>query len=126
MPLTHTIVWFYFSLCPAFTGIPKTLTVNYGDSVSLKTEIEKDGVIVKWRFGNKIPVIAEINLDHNIPKTYNGHDDLFKDKLKLNPHTGDLTISDISEKHCGVYRLKIIDNDGQTISKSIFVSLISE
>ncbi|XP_057181224.1 uncharacterized protein LOC130548462 [Triplophysa rosa] len=107
-------------------GIFEMLTVNNGDSVSLKTGIETDGVIVEWRFGKKAAVIAEINSGHNTPKTYNGNDDLFKDKLTLNPQTGDLTIIDISKKHCGAYRLKIINNDGETTFKSFFVSFSIE
>lgn len=100
--------------------------MNSGDSVSLKTGIQTDWVMVEWRFGKKAALIAEINPDHKTPKIYNGNDDLFKNKLKLNPQTGDLTIIDIIKKHCGAYRLKIINNDGQPIFKSFFVSFSSE
>ncbi|XP_073721582.1 uncharacterized protein [Misgurnus anguillicaudatus] len=99
--------------------------VDEGKSVNLKTkvtDIQRDDVI-KWRF--KGTLIAEINPANNIFSTYDGDDDLFRDKLKLNDQTGDLNINDIREEHKGVYRLKII-RGGKTLERIISVSLRCE
>ncbi|XP_073718470.1 uncharacterized protein [Misgurnus anguillicaudatus] len=96
----------------------ETLRVKKGDSVDLETdltEIQRDDLI-EWRFGVEETLIAEINPANNIFSTYDGDDDLFRDKLELNPRTGDLTINDILKKHTRVYILKII-SDGETSYK---------
>nr|XP_055073014.1 uncharacterized protein LOC129452976 [Misgurnus anguillicaudatus] len=97
-----------------------TVCVDEGFSVDLKTDltnIKKDDVI-EWRFNETL--IAEINPANNIFSTYN--DDLFRDKLKLNDQTGDLTINDFREEHEGGYKLKII-RGGQSSYKRFTVSL---
>nr|XP_055072788.1 uncharacterized protein LOC129452788 isoform X1 [Misgurnus anguillicaudatus] len=96
----------------------ETLRVKKGDSVDLETdltEIQRDDLI-EWRFGIEETLIAKINPANNIFSTYDGDDDLFRDKLELNPRTGDLTINDILKKHTRVYILKII-SDGETSYK---------
>ncbi|XP_073718309.1 uncharacterized protein [Misgurnus anguillicaudatus] len=89
--------------------ICKEITVNAGESVTLKTsvtEIQNDEKI-EWMFGNKDTVIAQISAI-NTHRTYDGDNDVFKDKLELNPQTGDLTINDIRQRHAGVYTLKTV------------------
>ncbi|XP_073721356.1 uncharacterized protein [Misgurnus anguillicaudatus] len=89
--------------------ICKVITVNAGESVTLKTsvtEIQNDEKI-EWMFGNKDTVIAQISAI-NTHRTYDGDNDVFKDKLELNPQTGDLTINDIRQRHAGVYTLKTV------------------
>ncbi|XP_073669688.1 uncharacterized protein [Paramisgurnus dabryanus] len=98
----------------------KTLEVDEWKSADLKTEvkdIKKDDVI-EWRFGETL--IAKINPASKTFNTYDGDDDLFRDKLKLNDKTGDLTINDIRQKHTGDYKLKII-RDGETSERSFRV-----
>ncbi|XP_065099490.1 uncharacterized protein [Paramisgurnus dabryanus] len=105
-------------------GKTKTLEVNEEESVDLKTEvtdIEKDDLI-EWRF--KETLIAEISPANN-PIIYHGDTGLFRDKLELNRHTGDLTINDIRQKHTGVYKLKII-RGGKTSYKRFNVILRGE
>ncbi|XP_073721575.1 uncharacterized protein [Misgurnus anguillicaudatus] len=99
-----------------------TVCVDEGYSVDLKTDlndIQKNDLIM-WTFGETL--IAEINPANNIFSTYDGDDDLFRDKLKLNHQTGDLNIKDIRQKHEGDYKLKII-RDGETSYKRFTVSL---
>ncbi|XP_073669735.1 uncharacterized protein [Paramisgurnus dabryanus] len=89
--------------------ICKEITVNAGESVTLKTsvtEIQKDEKI-EWMFGNKDTVIAQ---NSTLNSTYDGDNGIFKDKLELNHQTGDLTISDIRQRHAGVYTLKTVIN----------------
>ncbi|XP_065099452.1 uncharacterized protein [Paramisgurnus dabryanus] len=101
------------------------VSVNEGESYTLKnnlTEIKRDDVI-EWTF--KETLIAEINPTNKIFRTYDGDDDLFRDKLKLNLQTGDLNIKDISEEHTGDYTLKII-RDGETSYKRFIVFVRDE
>ncbi|XP_073669695.1 uncharacterized protein [Paramisgurnus dabryanus] len=98
----------------------KTLEVDEGKSVDLKTDVTDIQRVekIEWRFGDKETLIAEINPANKIFRT--SDDDLFRDKLKLNHQTGDLNISGIREKHTGVYKLKII-RDGETSDRRFIV-----
>ncbi|XP_073717884.1 uncharacterized protein [Misgurnus anguillicaudatus] len=98
-----------------------TVFVDKGFSVDLKTDLTdiKRVDLIEWRFGETL--IAEINPASNIFSTYDGDDDLFRDKLKLNHKTGDLNINDIREEHEGGYKLKII-RGGKTSYKRFTVS----
>ncbi|XP_073718048.1 uncharacterized protein [Misgurnus anguillicaudatus] len=100
------------------TGEREILEVFEGESADLETEVKDIHRVdlIEWRFEEKKPLIAEINPANKIFSTYDGDDDLFRDKLKLNPQTGDLIISDIRMKHRGDYKLKLI-RDGQTSYK---------
>ncbi|XP_073721595.1 uncharacterized protein [Misgurnus anguillicaudatus] len=100
----------------------KKLEVYEGESVDLKTKVTdiRTDDVIKWRFNGTL--IAEINLANNIFSTYDGDDDLFRDKLNLNPQTGDLAIKDIRQKHAGLYRLEII-RDGETSDRFFTVSV---
>nr|XP_055073003.1 uncharacterized protein LOC129452965 [Misgurnus anguillicaudatus] len=98
----------------------EVLRVNEEESVNLETEvtdIKRDDVI-EWKFGDEETPIAQINPSKNISST--SDKGLFRDKLKLNHQTGDLTIKDIRQKHTGVYKLKIT-RGGKTSYKTISV-----
>ncbi|XP_057184006.1 uncharacterized protein LOC130550530 isoform X1 [Triplophysa rosa] len=78
------------------------------DSVTLNTgvtELQSDDVI-QWRFGQTL--IAEINRKNK----FTTDDGRFRDRLKLNDQTGDLTIRDLITEHTGLYKLKIINSRG--------------
>nr|XP_055073713.1 uncharacterized protein LOC129453467 [Misgurnus anguillicaudatus] len=98
----------------------KILKVDEGESVDLKINVKDIQRVekIEWRFGETL--IAEINPAKNIFSTYDGDDDLFRDKLTLNDQTGDLNINDIREKHSGDYKLKII-RDGETSDRRFIV-----
>nr|XP_055072790.1 uncharacterized protein LOC129452790 [Misgurnus anguillicaudatus] len=101
------------------------LEVDEGKSVNLKTKVIdiKTDDVIEWRFGHEKTLIAKINPANNIFSTSN--DDLFRDKLELNPQTGDLNIKDFREKHCVFYTLKII-RDGKTLERILIVSVRRE
>nr|XP_055073700.1 uncharacterized protein LOC129453463 isoform X2 [Misgurnus anguillicaudatus] len=105
--------------------IERIVVVDKGDYVPLKTEVTdiKRDDLIEWRFGETL--IAQINPANKIFSTYDGDKGRFRDKLTLNHQTGDLNISDISEEHKGVYKLKIIRN-GETSYRSLYVSLYGE
>ncbi|KAG1927823.1 hypothetical protein F2P79_023982 [Pimephales promelas] len=80
-----------------------------GESVTLNsglTEIKNDDVI-QWRFEDykTETLIAEFNVTADRIAVYDDVlDGRFRDRLKLNKHTGSLTITNITTKHAGEYR----------------------
>jgi len=81
--------------------------VEEGESLCLPTgvsELHKDNRI-QWYYKDECGdiLIAEINKETH---KYNVVDERFKNKLTLNPKTGDLTINNIKILHAGLYRLK--------------------
>nr|XP_055073712.1 uncharacterized protein LOC129453466 isoform X2 [Misgurnus anguillicaudatus] len=117
--LLMAVVIIYRRKIAEWLGGMKTVKVIEGESVDLKTKVKDiKTALIEWRFGETL--IAEINPAKNIFTTYN--DDLFKAKLKLNPQTGDLNISDIRREHIGVYKLKIIRNK-KTSYRRFYVSV---
>ncbi|XP_057182667.1 uncharacterized protein LOC130549475 isoform X1 [Triplophysa rosa] len=91
-----------------------------GESVTLNTEskIQRDGEI-KWIYDKTTPLITGKN---EIKYT---NDERFKDRLKMNPHTGDLTITDTRWTDGGLYTLQQINSDGK-ISYRIFQLFVRE
>ncbi|KAK7136594.1 hypothetical protein R3I93_016817 [Phoxinus phoxinus] len=89
----------------AVTGV-WPVSVMEGDSVSLNsglTEMKDDDVIL-WRFRNTL--LAEINKRADRFTVYEDVlDGRFRDRLKLDNQTGSLTITDITMKHTGYYKL---------------------
>ncbi|XP_073721390.1 uncharacterized protein [Misgurnus anguillicaudatus] len=98
-----------------------SFTVKEGESVSLPCNVQtqKDALIV-WRFGDESFLIAEVDMEDDMISLFDGTDGSFKDRLKLNGQTGDLTITDSKPEHSGVYWLKISSNT-QTLYKSFSV-----
>ncbi|XP_073669655.1 uncharacterized protein [Paramisgurnus dabryanus] len=89
----------------------KSVSVMKGDSLTLHsniTEIQTDDQIL-WRFGPQETLLAQINKAANIVTIYDD-DDLdgrFRDRLQVNNQTGDLTITNITTQHTGLYQLEI-------------------
>ncbi|XP_051978018.1 uncharacterized protein LOC127639808 [Xyrauchen texanus] len=97
----------------------KSVSVMEGDSVTLhtdETEILRDDDVLHWMFGAQNPdtVIAQINREANITSIM---DEQLRFRLQLNDQTGDLTITNITTAHTGLYKAQIITN---TISFNIF------
>ncbi|KAL0149416.1 hypothetical protein M9458_055204 [Cirrhinus mrigala] len=94
-----------------------------GDSVTLHTddtEIHEDDDIL-WKFGVGMSLIAEIRRDSGIFKTSDVPDGRFTDRLKLDNHTGSLTITNITTQHAGDYKLEI--SGAKRSSKTFSVSV---
>lgn len=92
-----------------FCFVVHTLKHTAGDSVTLHTgvcELTEDDRIL-WTFGDKNTTIAEINRAGGHVSVYEGNDERFRDRLKLNQQNGDLTITNISRGHSDVYNLQI-------------------
>ncbi|XP_057184010.1 uncharacterized protein LOC130550534 isoform X1 [Triplophysa rosa] len=99
-------------LCAAVINEERIKSVKSGGSVTLKTgvtEIQTDDVI-QWRFGDEETPIAEMTV--GAKPSYDSTDERFTDRLKMNPWTGDLTITHITAELSGVYRAKISSSRG--------------
>ncbi|XP_058617621.1 CD48 antigen-like [Onychostoma macrolepis] len=98
-----------------------------GDSVTLNTDVteipEDDDIL--WTFGTDSSPIAEISREKRIFSTYDGTDERFRDRLKLDNQTGSLTITNITTQHAGFYQLEIIGVkwSSETFSVSIYARL---
>jgi len=99
-----------------FEGVPVTLQTDV-------TEIQRDDLI-KWRFGDKGPLIAEIR-EGEIVKYDDAADVRFRGRLELDKKTGSLTITNTKTDHAGDYRLQITSN-GEVSYKTFRVHLRSE
>ncbi|KAG1946364.1 hypothetical protein F2P79_013827 [Pimephales promelas] len=100
----------------------ESVSVTEGDSVSLNSDLTEmmDDDLILWRFGDENTLIAQINVLEDSMTVYDDVlDGRFRDRLKLNHHTGSLTITHTTTEHTGVYRLY-----GATLSiKSFSVSV---
>ncbi|XP_057182576.1 uncharacterized protein LOC130549385 [Triplophysa rosa] len=106
----------------AGAGDVKSVSVSVGGSVTLHTDVQthRDDLIL-WRFGDEDRLIAKHDKEDNKSSI---HDDgMFRDRLKLDPHTGSLIITDIRITDSGLYKLKISSNNKQTLHKTFSVSV---
>ncbi|XP_073669742.1 uncharacterized protein [Paramisgurnus dabryanus] len=87
----------------------KSVSVMEGDSLTLHTDTKlQTADVIEWRFGNKCIRIARINKTANIVRIYaDVLDGRFRDRLQVNNQTGDLTITNITTQHTGLYRVNI-------------------
>nr|XP_055072801.1 uncharacterized protein LOC129452797 [Misgurnus anguillicaudatus] len=80
-----------------------------GDSLTLYTKIklQRDDLIL-WRFGPQATLIAQIYKEANkISINDDVLDERFRDRLQVNNQTGDLTITNITTQHTGLYNITI-------------------
>ncbi|XP_073717465.1 uncharacterized protein [Misgurnus anguillicaudatus] len=121
---------YFLLLCFFVDGVfgddVKSVSVMEGDSLTLQPDlidIQRADLIV-WIFGPDNDRIAQINRAANKISTYDDVlDGRFKDRLKLNTETGDLTITNITTDLSEVYQLRIISGtDGLSRSFRIIVS----
>ncbi|XP_051978299.1 SLAM family member 9-like isoform X2 [Xyrauchen texanus] len=101
----------------------KSVSVMEGDSVTLHTDLTQiqDGDEIDWRIIPEHIRIARIKR-----KIFNTYDDVldgrFRGRLYLNHQTGDLTITNITTEHTGLYQLNIITGKKTTNYFSVTVS----
>ncbi|XP_043078596.1 uncharacterized protein LOC122327355 isoform X2 [Puntigrus tetrazona] len=115
---------FIFLLLCAFVAGVQTDDVSMmeGNSVTLHTGLKTRGkhTKIKWYF-NDIP-IAQSKGSWSKLFINAQCDGLFRDRLKLNNHTGDLTVTDIKTSNAGHYRLQII-RKSSNIQKMFIVAV---
>ncbi|XP_016420337.1 uncharacterized protein LOC107749705, partial [Sinocyclocheilus rhinocerous] len=87
----------------------ESVSVMEGDSVTLHTDVTQihENDDIQWKFGAENTLIAEISRDAGIFSTYDGPDERFRDRLKLDHQTGSLTITNTTTEHMGLYKLEI-------------------
>ncbi|XP_056615519.1 uncharacterized protein LOC130430427 isoform X2 [Triplophysa dalaica] len=93
----------------------KSVSVMEGHSVTLHTDLThiQTHDEIEWRF--KDILIARIKRSVNINPIYNNDKtEIFRDRLKMNNQTGDLTITHITSQHSGLYHLQTIINNKLT------------
>ncbi|XP_073793154.1 uncharacterized protein isoform X8 [Danio rerio] len=103
-----------------------SVSVMVGHSVTLQTgipEIQKNELI-RWTFAeyreigrSPFVVIAEYNKSNNQQNRFN---ERILEELELNHRTGSLTITGITQRHYGYYKL-LMSSEGQRISKTFSV-----
>ncbi|KAG1927825.1 hypothetical protein F2P79_023984 [Pimephales promelas] len=103
-----------------------------GESVTLNSDLTeiKDYDLIQWRFKDYYDetetLIAEINVMAGRITVYDDVlDGRFRDRLKLNKHTGSLTVTNITTKQTGLYFLQINGVRKRTIKISYFASVPS-
>ncbi|XP_067265625.1 uncharacterized protein [Chanodichthys erythropterus] len=91
-----------------FLAVFDEISVKEGDSVTLNSDLTemKRYDWIRWRFENENTLIAEINKQDDRITVYDDVlDGRFRDSLKLDNQTGSLTITNITMKHTGEYKL---------------------
>ncbi|ROL55111.1 hypothetical protein DPX16_0806 [Anabarilius grahami] len=106
---------------PGVSGVDtEEVSVNEGDSVTLNTSVQTNHQEdIKWYFNNTL--IAHINGSLSKVCTDVQCDEVnerFRDRLKLDPQTGSLTITNITDTDFGDYELKIFSSSSD--SEKIF------
>ncbi|XP_056615542.1 uncharacterized protein LOC130430449 [Triplophysa dalaica] len=88
-----------------------------GHSVTLHTDLThiKTHDVIEWRF--KDFRIARIKRSVNINHIYDETIEIFRDRLKMNNQTGDLTITHITSQHSGLYKLYILGRNKDTVKR---------
>ncbi len=108
----------------AETNETQSLSVMEGDSVTLHTDVTEihDDDEIMWNFGSEISPIAQINRASGIFSTFDGPDERFRDRLKLDDKTGSLTITNTTTKHTGLYEVKILaaKRSSKTFNLSVY------
>ncbi|XP_039525915.1 uncharacterized protein LOC120478191 isoform X3 [Pimephales promelas] len=87
------------------------ISVMEGESLTINSDITeiKGYEWIRWMFGDENILIAEI--DAGRITVYDDYLGRFRDRLKLNKHTGSLTITNITTEQAGDYKLQIIRNE---------------
>ncbi|KAI7810502.1 uncharacterized protein LOC130552392 [Triplophysa rosa] len=88
----------------------QSVSVMEGENVTLHTDVfkQRDDKIM-WYFGPENTFVARMN--GKASSTMYSDDEMFRDRLKMNNQTGDLTITHITSHHSGLYTLKISSNN---------------
>ncbi|XP_051978009.1 hepatocyte cell adhesion molecule-like isoform X2 [Xyrauchen texanus] len=106
--LSCLCLWHMFGVFDFQTDGVKTVSGTEGDSVTLHTgltEVVGRDVILWTSLGYNI---ARFNRAAESISTLDGPDGIFKNRLRVTFLTGDLTISDLTTKHSGLYDVKIM------------------
>ncbi|XP_073689031.1 uncharacterized protein [Garra rufa] len=92
-----------------------------GDSVTLYTDLTEvqKYLLIQWMFESTR--IAEVDRLTQTNSTYDGPDERFKDRLKLDNETGSLTITNTRTTDSGLYKLTVISKETSYMRFSLTV-----
>ncbi|XP_056613911.1 uncharacterized protein LOC130429396 [Triplophysa dalaica] len=126
--LYTSLVLCLWTLIGVFGDEVKSVSVMEGHSVTLHTDlthIQTRDDTVEWRFGVNGPLIARMKRSVNINPIYEDNNtEIFRDRLKMNNQTGDLTITHITSQHSGLYTLIMnIGNNHKTENFNLTVTV---
>ncbi len=109
----------------AETNEIQTVSMMEGHSITLNTNVTEipENYLIVWKFGKENILITTIKRKKQISR-YNGTDERFRDRLKLDDQTGSLTITNITTQHAGLYQLEI--RGAKLSSKTFSVSVYGE
>ncbi len=94
------------------TDTVKSVSVKEGDSVTLKIVTEtQTGDKIEWKFGTNRNLLATIK--GKTSNIFDGPDERFRDRLKLDHQTGSLTITDTRTTDSGLYEAEISSSSSQ-------------
>ncbi|XP_056614086.1 SLAM family member 9 [Triplophysa dalaica] len=114
--MIHALILMRFCLLGVFGDTEEVkISVMEGESVTLHTDLThiQTDLEIEWRF-EKIR-IARIKRSVNIDPTYDNETEIFRENLKMNNQTGDLTITHITSQHSGLYKLNIFTGNKQKV-----------
>ncbi|XP_056615279.1 natural killer cell receptor 2B4-like isoform X2 [Triplophysa dalaica] len=122
---------FIFMCMPIVNGVfganadeVKSVSVMEGHSVTLQTHLNDMQTydFIKWMYEPKESLIAEFNIRANLTSIRDTYDERFGDKLQLDNQTGSLTITNMSIRNAGLYKLTI-HSSKETSYKKISVTV---
>ncbi|KAK7136736.1 hypothetical protein R3I93_016940 [Phoxinus phoxinus] len=130
-PANMGYVFVLFSLCLwHLVGVfgddeVKSVSVMEGDSVTLNTDVTETQkyLLIQWTFGRTR--IAEVNRLAQTNSTYDGPDERFRDRLKLD-QTGSLTITNTRTNDTGLYQLTIVSRETSSMSFNLKVCDVTD
>ncbi len=100
------------------------MILNEGDFITLRTDVPDIHRVdeIQWRFGLQKSSVAEINRMAEIFIRFDGPDERFRDRLKLDNLTGSLNITNTTTTDSGLYEADI-SSGKHTIHKSFSMTV---
>nr|XP_055072676.1 uncharacterized protein LOC129452695 isoform X2 [Misgurnus anguillicaudatus] len=119
-----SLVLCLWTLVGVFGDEVKSVSVMEGHSVTLNTNITeiKRGDEIEWWFGN-ISITRIEKSDINLIYEDIHETQRFRDRVKLNNQTGDLTITNIRTEHTGLYQLNILIGNNPPVKRFFNVTV---
>uniref|UniRef100_A0A671SI49 Ig-like domain-containing protein n=1 Tax=Sinocyclocheilus anshuiensis TaxID=1608454 RepID=A0A671SI49_9TELE len=120
MHLVAMSLMIFLQLCVRGAETDEVVSAMEGGSFTLRTGFtERSGDHeIEWRFGSSRTLLIRIKAGNIITSNDTSHT-IFRDRLLLERQTGDLTITNITNEHTGVYELSI--DLGQTELQKKFI-----
>ncbi|XP_058615740.1 uncharacterized protein LOC131529828 isoform X2 [Onychostoma macrolepis] len=127
----NSLVFFCLCFCHlvgvfGVTDEVKSVSVKEGDSVTLQINVTETltGDKIEWKFGTDRNLIARIK--GKTSKIFDGPDERFRDRLKLDNQTGSLIITNTRTTDSGLYEVQISSSSSRSEDKHRFSVTVSD